>query len=188
MRDFTASRTPQTPDEMWQLQHPPVYTVGIAGRDEHLPRTDTGIPIVRTDRGGQITYHGPGQVVIYTLLDLQRLGLNVRSYVRLLESAVIDLLERYGIEGRGRIDAPGVYVGEAKIAALGLRIRHGRCYHGLALNVAMDLTPFAAIDPCGYPQLPVTSLAQLHIARPVDAVGDELIEALGRRIGAKAAA
>ena len=158
MREFTAARAPDTPDELWQVQHPPVYTVGVAGRDQHLPRVDNAIPVVRTDRGGQITYHGPGQTVLYTLLDLQRMGVGVRAYVRLLEGAVIDLLGRHGIDAHGRADAPGVYVGEAKIAALGLRIRHGRCYHGLALNVAMDLTPFLAIDPCGYRNLPVTSV------------------------------
>jgi lipoyl(octanoyl) transferase len=186
MREFTAARAPDTPDELWQLQHPPVYTVGVAGRDEHLPRIDNGIPVVRTDRGGQITYHGPGQAVLYTLFDLQRMGVSVRGYVRLLESAVIDLLGRHGIDAHGRTDAPGVYVGEAKIAALGLRIRHGRCYHGLALNVAMDLTPFAAIDPCGYPRLPVTSLQALGIERPSHEIADALADALGQRIDAEA--
>jgi len=166
--------------------HASVYSVGVAGRDEHLPRVDNGIPVVRTDRGGQITYHGPGQVVLYTLIDLQRLGVNVRGFVRSLESAVIDLLERHGIDAHGRADAPGVYVGEAKIAALGLRIRHGRCYHGLALNVAMDLTPFAAIDPCGYPRLPMTSLQALGIDRASDEVADALAETLARRIGLEA--
>ena len=186
MREFTDARTADTPDELWLLEHASVYTVGIAGRDEHLPRVDNAIPVVRTDRGGQITYHGPGQVVLYTLIDLQRVGVSVRGFVRLLESAVIDLLERQGIEARGRADAPGVYVGEAKIAALGLRIRRGRCYHGLALNVAMDLTPFAAIDPCGYPRLPVTSLQALGIDRASDEVADALAEALARRMGAEA--
>ncbi|MCC7079387.1 MAG: lipoyl(octanoyl) transferase LipB [Burkholderiales bacterium] len=184
MREFTAARTADTPDELWQLEHPPVYTVGVAGRAQHLPRVDNGIPVVRTDRGGQITYHGPGQAVLYTLLDLQRLGVSVRGFVRLLEGAVIDLLAGYGVDARGRIDAPGVYVGEAKIAALGLRIRHGRCYHGLALNVAMDLTPFHAIDPCGYPQLAVTSLEALGVIRPGDEITHALVEALGRRIDA----
>ncbi len=186
MREFTDARTTDTPDELWLLEHASVYTVGVAGRDEHLPRVDNAIPVVRTDRGGQITYHGPGQVVLYTLIDLQRVGVSVRGFVRLLESAVIDLLERQGIEAHGRADAPGVYVGEAKIAALGLRIRHGRCYHGLALNVAMDLTPFAAIDPCGYPRLPVTSLQALGIDRTSDEVADALAEALARRMGAEA--
>ena len=186
MREFTDARTADTPDELWLLEHASVYTVGVAGRDEHLPRVDNAIPVVRTDRGGQITYHGPGQVVLYTLIDLQRAGASVRGFVRLLESAVIDLLERQGIEAHGRADAPGVYVGEAKIAALGLRIRHGRCYHGLALNVAMDLTPFAAIDPCGYPQLQVTSLQALGSDRASVEVADALAEALARGMGAEA--
>jgi len=182
MRSFTAARTPQTPDELWLLEHPPVYTVGVAGRAQHLPRIDNGIPVVRSDRGGQITCHGPGQVVLYTLIDLQRLGIGVRSFVRLLENAVIDLLGELGIEAHGRADAPGVYVGAAKIAALGLRVRHGRCYHGLAFNVAMDLTPFEAIDPCGYPQLAVTSLARLGVEQPLDAVADALAAAVSRRL------
>ena len=183
MREFTAARTAETPDELWLLQHSPVYTVGVAGRSEHLPRADNGIPVVRTDRGGQITYHGPGQLVLYTLLDLQRLGIGVRTYVRLLENAVIDLAAQHGIDAHGRTDAPGVYVGPAKLAALGLRIRHGRCYHGVALNAAMDLTPFTAIDPCGYPQLEVTSLQALGVEVSLDALGDGLIEALRRRLG-----
>jgi lipoyl(octanoyl) transferase len=188
MRAFTAARTPQTPDELWLLEHPPVYTVGVAGRAQHLPRIDNGIPVVRSDRGGQITCHGPGQVVLYTLIDLQRLGIGVRSFVRLLENAVIDLLGELGIAAHGRPDAPGVYVGAAKIAALGLRVSHGRCYHGLAFNVAMDLTPFDAIDPCGYPQLAVTSLARLGFAQPFDAVGDALAAAVSRRIAKGGAA
>ena len=186
MREFTAARTPETPDELWLLQHPPVYTVGVAGRAEHLPRSDNGIPVVRTDRGGQITYHGPGQLVVYTLLDLQRLGIGVRAFVRTLESAVIDLVAQHGIAAHGRTDAPGVYVGPAKIAALGLRIRHGRCYHGVALNAAMDLTPFAAIDPCGYPQLEVTSLQVLGVEAPLDALGNGLIESLQQNLGGPA--
>ena len=182
MRELTAARTADTPDELWLLQHPPVYTVGVAGREAHLPRADNGIPVVRTDRGGQITYHGPGQIVLYTLLDLQRRGLSVRAFVRLLENTVIDLLAGHGFEARGRAEAPGVYVGEAKIAALGLRIRHGRCYHGLALNVAMDLTPFLAIDPCGFPQLAVTSVQALGASCTLEEAGDGLVEALQRRL------
>ncbi len=186
MREFTAARAPETPDELWELQHPPVYTVGVAGRAQHLPRVDNGIPVVRTDRGGQITYHGPGQLVLYTLLDLHRLGLSVRGLVRLLEGAVIDLLGRYRIDAHAHPGAPGVYVGAAKIAALGLRIRHGRSYHGLALNVAMDLTPFDAIDPCGYTRLPVTSLQALGIDRPIGEIAHALVDALGRRVAAEA--
>jgi lipoyl(octanoyl) transferase len=174
MQTFTASRKPDTPDELWQVEHPPVYTVGIAGREEHLPAAASTIPVVRIDRGGQITYHGPGQVVLYTLLDLNRLGLGVRAFVRMLERAVIDLLARHGVEAEGRIDAPGVYVEGAKIAALGLRIRHGRCYHGLSLNVDMDLSPFGLIDPCGYRGLPVTQLRDLGVQTSIETVADEL--------------
>lgn len=174
MQRFTTARTPATADELWQVEHPPVYTVGLAGRDEHLPSAPTPIPVVRIDRGGQITYHGPGQVVLYTLIDLARRGLGVRAYVRLLEHAVIDLLARHGVRSEGRTDAPGVYVDGAKIAALGLRIRQGRCYHGLALNVDMDLTPFECIDPCGHRGLRVTQARALGIAACADALADEL--------------
>jgi lipoyl(octanoyl) transferase len=187
MREFTAARTEATADELWQVEHPPVYTVGVAGRAAHLPRIDNGIPVVRTDRGGQITYHGPGQAVLYTLLDLVRLGLSVRGCVRMLEGAVIDSLAELGIEAHGRPEAPGVYVGAAKIAALGLRIRHGRCYHGVACNVAMDLTPFDVIDPCGYPQLAVTSLERLGVVQPLQAVADRLAGAVCRRLAEHAA-
>ena len=158
MQAFTAQRSADTTDEIWVLQHPPVYTLGIAGKAEHLPRAANGIAVVRIDRGGQITYHGPGQVVIYLLLDMRRRAITVRPLVRMMEQAVIDLLAEYGTAAQGRIDAPGVYVGAAKIAALGLRISKGCCYHGLALNVDMDLTPFANINPCGYEGLEVTQL------------------------------
>lgn len=174
MQRFTSERSPHTADELWQVEHPPVYTVGLAGRDEHLPTGPTGIPVVRIDRGGQITFHGPGQIVLYTLVDLVRRGLGVRAYVRLLEQAVIDLIARRGIRAEGRTDAPGVYVDDAKIAALGLRVRHGRCYHGLALNVDMDLTPFDHIDPCGYRGLRVTQARDLGIDDPIDHLADEL--------------
>ena len=182
MREFTAHRTTDTPDELWLLQHPPVYTLGVAARAQHLPRFDNRIPVVKTDRGGQITYHGPGQVVVYLLLDMQRRHITVRPLVRLIENAVIDLLAEFGVAARGRTDAPGVYAGDAKIAALGLRIRSGRCYHGLALNVAMDLTPFRAIDPCGYPGLEVTQTRDLGIVDGPDAVGDRLVRHLERRL------
>ena len=145
-----------------------MYTLGVAAKPEHLPRTDNGIPLVRTDRGGQITYHGPGQIVIYTLLDLRRRNLGVRALVRRLEQAVIELLEGYRIDANGREDAPGVYVAGAKIAALGLRVRNGCCYHGLSLNVDMDLTPFGAINPCGYPGLEVTQLRDLGVSDPAE--------------------
>lgn len=178
MREFTASRDAQTPDELWVVEHPPVYTLGVAARAEHFPRFDNGIAVVKTDRGGQITYHGPGQIVVYLLLDLQRRRLTVRPLVRLMESAVINLLRDYDIEAAGRTDAPGVYVGTAKIAALGLRIRNGRCYHGLALNVDMDLTPFNAIDPCGYPGLAVTQTRDLGIAASVETLTAKLLDHL----------
>lgn len=174
MQAFARERGAATRDEIWLLQHPPVYTLGVAGRSAHLPRVTNGIPVVRVDRGGQITYHGPGQVVAYLLLDMKRRGLTVRPLVRLMEQAVIDLLADYGIRAASRIEAPGVYVGTAKIAALGLRITRGSCYHGLALNVDMDLSPFHTIDPCGYPGLSVTQLRDLGVADDVTCVIDKL--------------
>jgi lipoyl(octanoyl) transferase len=178
MREFTDARAPHTPDELWLTEHPAVYTVGVAGRSQHLPRIDNRIPVVQIDRGGQITYHGPGQVVIYTLLDLGRRRLGIRALVRLLECTVIDLLARHDVRAAGRTDAPGVYVEGAKIAALGLRVRHGRCYHGLALNVDMDLSPFLAIDPCGHPGMAVTCMRDLGIAASMQVVGEMLIDIL----------
>jgi lipoyl(octanoyl) transferase len=182
MQTFTGTRTAGTADEIWLLEHPPVYTLGIAGRPEHLPRVANGIPVVKTDRGGQITYHGPGQVVLYTLLDLRRRGLAVRPLVRLLEHAVIDLLAARGIAAAARVDAPGVYVAGAKIAALGLRIRDGCCYHGLALNVDMDLSAFHAIDPCGYPGLAVTQARDLGIADTPGRLGESLLGSVLNRL------
>ena len=182
MRDFTMARIAETADELWQVEHPSVYTLGVAAKPEHLPRTNNGIPVVKTDRGGQITYHGPGQVVIYTLLDLRRRNLGVRALVRKLEQAVIELLKAYRIEAKGREDAPGVYVAGAKVAALGLRIRNGCCYHGLSLNVDMDLSPFDAINPCGYPGLVVTQLRELGVPDSPDAVGNKLLEKLSAEI------
>lgn len=180
MQAFTAQRSADTPDELWVLQHPPVYTLGIAGKAEHLPRTANGIPVVNIDRGGQITYHGPGQVVIYLLLDMRRRAITVRPLVRMMEQAVINLLAEYGTAAQGRIAAPGVYVGEAKIAALGLRISKGCCYHGLALNVNMDLAPFHAINPCGYPGLEVTQMRDLGIADTPERVAARLTQHLLR--------
>lgn len=182
MQEFTAQRDAHTPDEIWVLQHPPVYTLGIAGKAEHLPRIDNGIPVVRIDRGGQITYHGPGQVVIYLLLDMRRRGLSVRPLVRRMEQAVIDLLAESAVDAQGRVDAPGVYVNSAKIAALGLRIRNGCCYHGLALNVDMDLSPFHAINPCGYPGLEVTQMRDLGISASPELAGTRLIQHLMRTL------
>ena len=170
MVDFTAARTDVTPDELWVCEHPPVYTLGQAGKPEHL-LADNGIPLVKIDRGGQITYHGPGQVVIYLLLDLNRRGFKVRELVTRMEQAIINLLAEHGVNATRLDKAPGVYVGEggpdrypAKIAALGLRIRRGCSYHGLSLNVDMELAPFSAINPCGYAGMPVTQLRDLGIA------------------------
>ena len=174
MQAYTAERGADGADELWLTEHPPVYTLGIAGRAAHLPRVDNGIPVVKVDRGGQITYHGPGQVVLYLLLDLRRRGLAVRALVRMMESAVIDLLREHGIAAEGRVEAPGVYVNGAKIAALGLRVKNGCCYHGLAFNVDMDLSPFRAIDPCGYSGLAVTQARDLGIAGSPDALGEDL--------------
>lgn len=163
MKNFTQQRTSTTPDEIWLLEHPPVYTQGIAGKPEHL-LASTNIPIVKTDRGGQITYHGPGQVIMYLLLDLQRRQLGIRQLVRKMEQAVIDLLKEYNVAANGSKDAPGVYVDDAKIASLGLKIRRGACYHGIAFNVDMDLTPFSIINPCGYSGLHVTQTKALGIS------------------------
>ena len=176
MRDFTAKRAEETPDELWLLEHPPVYTLGQGA--EHPP-VGTGIPLVKTDRGGDITYHGPGQLVVYTLVDVARRGIKVKAFVGLLEQAVIDLLEGRGTRKAG---APGVYVAGAKVAALGIRVRQGRAYHGLSLNIDMDLSPFAAIHPCGYPGLPVTQLRDLGIAGTVQSIGDRLAGLLVERI------
>ena len=167
MRRFTAERTADTRDEIWLLQHPPVYTQGLAGKPEHLLRA-TDIPVIKIDRGGQITYHGPGQIVAYLLLDLRRWKINVRELVRLMEQAVIDLLAQHGIAAHGREQAPGVYGGDAKIASLGLKIKHGCCYHGLALNVDMDLAPFDNINPCGYAGLRVTQVRELGVKVSID--------------------
>lgn len=181
MQDFTARRGSDTADELWLCEHPPVFTLGLAGKPEHLLR-DIGIPLIKTDRGGQITYHGPGQLVGYLLLDLRRRGLGVRDLVRRIERAIIAVLGDYGIEGARREGAPGVYVEGAKIAALGLRIRNGCSYHGLSLNVAMDLSPFSAINPCGYEGLAVTQLRDLCGEDSIDRVGDRLAEHLERNL------
>jgi lipoyl(octanoyl) transferase len=176
MRAFTVGRTEHTPDELWLLEHPPVYTLGQGATHAGVPN---GIPLVKSDRGGDITYHGPGQVVLYALVDLARRGIKVKPFVALLEQAVIDLL---GGRGERRPGAPGVYVDGAKIAALGIRVRQSRAYHGLSLNVDMDLTPFHAIDPCGYPGLAVTQLKDLGFSQPVDAVAERLSACLLRRL------
>ncbi len=167
MKDFTATRTAETPDELWVVEHPPVFTLGQAGKPEHL-LFDTGIPLVKIDRGGQITYHGPGQVVVYLLINLSRRKLKVRELVSRIEQAVIDCLGDYDVMAERRDGAPGVYVevngNSAKVAALGLRVRSGCCYHGVSLNVDMDLSPFSAINPCGYAGMAVTQTKDLGIA------------------------
>ncbi len=162
MQAFTAQRGAETNDEIWLLQHPPVYTQGLAGKPEHLLIKPT-IPVVKTDRGGQITYHGPGQIVVYVLFDLKRKGIGVKELVKRIEQSLIDVLQSYGIAAQRKLGAPGVYVKGAKIAALGLRVKNGCSYHGLALNVAMDLTPYGAINPCGYAGMEVTDLATLGV-------------------------
>jgi lipoyl(octanoyl) transferase len=177
MQTFTAKRTGNTPDEIWLLQHAAVFTLGLAGKREHL-LCESAIPVIAIDRGGQVTYHGPGQLGVYLLLDLKRRGYGVRELVNRMEQAIIDLLAGYGIPATRRAKAPGVYVADAKIAALGLRIKHGMSYHGLALNVDMDLTPFSYINPCGYEGLEVTQLSALGIDRSLDAIACELAEIL----------
>jgi lipoyl(octanoyl) transferase len=174
MRSFTRDRSEATPDEFWLLEHDPVYTLGQGAR---APAPPNGIPLVQSDRGGGATYHGPGQLVLYTLVDLARRGIKVKRFVWLLEQCVIDLL---GPRAERRAGAPGIYVGGAKIAALGIRVARGRAYHGLALNVDMDLTPFSAIDPCGYPGLPVIQVRDLGIPWTKEQVGTDLAKQLAK--------
>lgn len=174
MRDFTDSRDETTEDEIWIVEHPAVFTQGQAGKAEHI--LDAGnIPVIQSDRGGQVTYHGPGQIIAYTLIDVRRAKLTVRELVNHLENAVIALLTKYGITAKARCDAPGVYVDDAKICSLGLRIRHGRSYHGLALNVAMDLAPFQRINPCGYQDMAVTQLSALTESIEYENIKQQLI-------------
>jgi len=180
MREFTATRDVDTADEIWLLEHPPVFTLGMAGKREHL-LADVGVPVLPIDRGGQVTYHGPGQVVAYLLVDLRRRGYGVRELVSRIEQAVIDVLADYGVSGARLAGAPGVYVGGAKIAALGLRVKQGCAYHGLALNVDMDLAPFKAINPCGYAGMAVTQLKDLA----PDASPAEVQAALARQLLAR---
>ena len=178
MRAFTDARNAQTSDEIWLVEHPPVFTLGQAGDPAHLLAADCGIPLVKVDRGGQITYHGPGQLVLYVLVDLRRTKVGIRTLVRTLEAAVVEWLGKLGIAAHGKASAPGVYVSiggsEAKVAALGLKVRNGCTYHGLAVNVAMDLGPFADIDPCGYAGLAVAQLADFGVKRTVGEAGAEL--------------
>ncbi len=179
MQDFTAQRDAATPDELWLVEHPPVYTLGQAGKAEHLLHV-TDIPLVKIDRGGQITYHGPGQVVGYLLLDLHRRGLKVREMVNLIEQALIDCIADYGLDARRKDGAPGVYIDDAKVAALGLRVKNGCSYHGLSLNVDMDLTPFTWINPCGYSGLQTIQLKDFGVTEGPDEVTERLLGHLQR--------
>jgi len=182
MQQFTNTRDADSDDEIWLLQHPPVFTQGQAGKAEHL-LFPGDIPVVQVDRGGQVTYHGPGQLVGYLLLDVRRLGIGVRELVSRIERSLIDLLAEYGVEATAKPDAPGVYVNGAKIASLGLRIRNGRSFHGLALNVDMDLEPFRRINPCGYAGLPMTQMRDLVGPIDICQVADRLREQLVRQLG-----
>jgi lipoyl(octanoyl) transferase len=176
MRDYTDARDAAAADEVWLLEHPPVYTLGLAGRREHI--LDAGeVPVVHTDRGGQVTYHGPGQLVAYLLLDLRRRGIGVKELVLQTEQAAIDALAGLGVAAGRRPGAPGVYTNDAKIAALGFRVRRGCCYHGLAINVGMDLAPFTRINPCGYAGLRVTSLQEQGVCVSVPECADRLLRA-----------
>jgi len=181
MKDFCIQRNPEQADEVWFVEHPPVYTQGVSGKAEHIINT-TEIPIVQSDRGGQVTYHGPGQLVMYVLFDLNRLNIGVRALVDVLENATINVLKQYGIIAKAKKEAPGVYVADRKIASLGLRVKKGFSYHGLSLNVKMDLTPFSNINPCGYKDLEVTQITELGVnCQTLDLAApllDELVEQL----------
>ena len=181
MQDFTAKRTAQTPDELWLTEHLPVYTLGLNRKEVRMPlRTD--IPVVNTDRGGKITYHGLGQLVVYCLIDLKRKGLNVRQLVSAIENSVIQLLAEFNISAEARVDAPGVYVQGRKIASVGLRLKNQCCYHGLSLNVDMDLSPFNAIDPCGYCGLEVTQTKDLGIDLSLSEITEKLLDKLKHQL------
>lgn len=181
MQAFTDTRTEQTPDELWCLEHPPVYTLGLAGKPEHLIMPSS-IEVVKCDRGGQVTYHGPGQLVVYLMIDFKRMGIGVRELVRRIEQSVIDLLAELGISAYGDVSAPGVYVAGEKIASLGLRIKNGAVYHGLSLNVDMDLTPFSWINPCGYAGLKVTQLKDQGATLTVTETAERLLPHLERNL------
>jgi lipoyl(octanoyl) transferase len=181
MRDFTDARTPLTADEIWFIEHPPVFTLGQNGKLEHVLNPGD-IPVIPVDRGGQVTYHGPGQLMVYVLLDIRRLGMGVRDLVSALEQTIIDLLASYGISAQAKREAPGVYVQDAKICSIGLRIRRGCSYHGLALNVAMDLEPFARINPCGFKNLAMTQISALGGPSSLSQVADDLMPILARNL------
>lgn len=182
MQTFTSARTPTTVDELWCLQHFPVYTQGQAGKPEHVLSSAT-IPVVQIDRGGQVTYHGPGQLVVYTLIDLQRRGMGVRDFVTSIEQSVIDFLSDHTVMAQRKKNAPGVYVADAKIAAIGLRVRHGRTFHGLSINIKMDLTPFSGINPCGYAGLAVTQVSDVCNESSVERVQSGFLAHFLRQLG-----
>ncbi len=181
MREFTTQRTPTTVDEFWCLQHPTVFTLGANADQQHVLK-QTDIPIVQSDRGGQVTYHGPGQVIIYLLIDLKRKSIGVKRLVELIEQSVVELLNDYKIDSQARVDAHGVYVDEAKIASLGLRVHSGCSYHGLAVNVDMDMSPFSLINPCGFPGLEVTQLKDHGVTESVQVISDKLMLNLSKRL------
>ena len=183
MKAFTNAREPHTPDELWLLEHNAVYTQGLAGKPEHVLQ-QSDIPLVHSDRGGQVTYHGPGQLMAYTLFDLNRLNLNTRCFVAKLEQTIIDLLNDYDIDAYGKRDAPGVYINEAKIASIGLRVKRNYAYHGIALNVAMDLSPFNNINPCGFKALKMTQIADFVPTITITEVRDQLATHFDRRFTA----
>ena len=182
MQRFTDARDQDTPDELWLVEHEPVFTLGQAGKPEHV-LAPGDIPVLHVDRGGQVTYHGPGQIVLYPLLDLRRIGIGVREYVCRIEQAIIDTLDEWNIGGQRREGAPGVYVAGAKVAALGIRVRRGCTFHGLAFNIGMDLEPFHRINPCGYQGLQVTSLRDLGGPSGMDAVKPVLLDHIARQFG-----
>jgi len=182
MQDFTTARNAEMPDEIWLTEHSPVYTLGLNRKDVRMPTRDD-IPVVNTDRGGKITYHGPGQTIIYLLIDLKRKGMNVRQLVSAMENSVVTLLAEMNVPALARADAPGVYVNDKKIASVGLRLKKECCYHGIALNVDMDLSPFSAIDPCGYRGLEVTQLRDLNIHLSQAETAEKLLKYLTKELG-----
>lgn len=182
MQDFTNGRNEETVDELWLLEHPPVFTLGQSGKVEHILQAGT-TPVIPIDRGGQVTYHGPGQLVVYTLIDLKRKQLSIRQFVTALEQAVIDLLALYQLPAEARCKAPGVYVDNKKICSIGLRVRRGYAFHGLALNVAMNLEPFSRINPCGYAGLEMTQLSELGGPADLAEAGEKLVSCLAKNLG-----
>lgn len=181
MQTFTNQRNEETLDELWLLEHPPVFTLGQSGKPEHILRAGN-IPVHRIDRGGQVTYHGPGQLVAYTLIDIKRKQLSIRQFVTRLEQAIIDLLAEDEIHAEARCQAPGVYVNNKKICSIGLRVRRGYAFHGLALNVAMDLTPFSQINPCGYANMQMTQLSELSPSQNLETSGKKLVDCLAKNL------